>query len=90
MHVTTIYNIKMGKVNRDQLDHITKQLEEMSKNSDARKTSSHEVPLSNDEIYNKIMSSSFKRISESKESAVEFLKSAGIFDKDGHLAPEYK
>ena len=59
----------------------------MSKESHARP---HETPLSNDEIYNRMISSSFERISRSKESAVEFLKSAGIFDKDGHLAPEYK
>ena len=59
----------------------------MSKESHARP---HEAPLSNDEMYNRIISSSFERISNSKELAVEFLKSAGIFDKDGHLAPEYK
>jgi len=41
-------------------------------------------------MYNRIISSSLERISNSKELAVEFLKSAGIFDKDGHLAPEYK
>jgi len=80
----------MRKDSRNRLDHITKQLEEMSKNSDARKTSSPDISISNDEIYNKIISSSFKRISDSKESAIEFLKSAGIFDKNGHLTPEYQ
>ena len=59
----------------------------MSKESHARP---HETPLSNDDMYNRIISSSFERISNSKELAVEFLKSAGIFDKDGHLAPDYK
>ena len=59
----------------------------MSKESQGRP---HEAPLSNDEIYNRMISSSFERISRSKESAVEFLKSTGIFDKDGHLAPDYK
>ena len=59
----------------------------MSKESHARP---HETPLSNDDMYNRIISSSLERISNSKELAVEFLKSAGIFDKDGHLAPDYK
>ena len=79
--------MKMERVSRDKLNDITRQLEEMSKESHARP---HETPLSNDEIYNRMISSSFERISNSKELAVEFLKSAGIFDKDGHLAPEYK
>ena len=79
--------MKMGKVSRNKLNDITKRLDKMSKESHSR---SHEAPLSNDEMYNRIISSSFERISSSKESAVEFLKSAGIFDKDGHLAPEYR
>ena len=77
----------MGKDSRNKLNDIKKQLDRMSKESQDR---SHEVPLSNDEMYNRIISSSFERISNSKELAVEFLKSAGIFDKDGHLAPEYR
>ena len=77
----------MEKDNLTQLYDIKKQLDKMSKESHGRP---HEAPLSNDEIYNKIISSSFERISNSKKSAVEFLKSAGIFDKDGHLAPEYR
>lgn len=79
--------MKMEKENRTQLYNIKKQLDKMSRESHDR---SHEAPLSNDEMYNRIISSSFERISNSKELAVEFLKSAGIFDKDGHLAPEYK
>lgn len=79
--------MKMGKDSRNKLNDIKKQLDRMSKESQGRP---HEAPLSNDEIYNRMISSSFERISRSKESAVEFLKSAGIFDKDGHLAPEYK
>lgn len=77
----------MEKVSRDKLNDIAKQLDKMSKESHSQ---SHEAPLSNDEIYNRMISSSFERISNSKELAVEFLKSAGIFDKDGHLAPEYR
>ena len=77
----------MEKDNLTQLYDIKKQLDKMSKESHGRP---HEAPLSNDEIYNKIISSSFERISNSKKSAVEFLKSACIFDKDGHLAPEYR
>ena len=77
----------MGKDNRTQLYNIKEQLDKMSKESHGR---SHEAPLSNDEIYNRMISSSFERISNSRESAVEFLKSAGIFDKDGHLTPEYR
>jgi len=79
--------MKMEKDNLTQLYDIKKQLDKMSKESHGRP---HEAPLSNDEIYNKIISSSFERISNSKKSAVEFLKSAGIFDKNGHLAPEYR
>ena len=79
--------MKMGKDSRNKLNDIKKQLDRMSKESQGR---SHEAPLSNDEMYNRIISSSFERISNSKELAVEFLKSAGIFDKDGHLAPEYR
>ncbi len=79
--------MKMEKDNLTQLYDIKKQLDKMSKESHGRP---HEAPLSNDEIYNKIISSSFERISNSKKSAVEFLKSAGIFDKDGHLNPEYR
>ncbi len=78
--------MKMEKENRTQLYNIKKQLDKMSKESHDRS----EAPLSNDEMYNRIISSSFERISNSKELAVEFLKSAGIFDKDGHLAPEYR
>lgn len=78
--------MKMEKENRTQLYNIKKQLDKMSKESHNRS----EAPLSNDEMYNRIISSSFERISNSKELAVEFLKSAGIFDKDGHLAPEYR
>ena len=81
---------KMKKVIRKQLKDIEKQLDEMSKKYDARKTIPYGVSLSSDEIYNRMISSSFERISNSKESAVEFLKSAGIFGEDGHLAPEYK
>ena len=77
----------MERVSRDKLNDIEKQLDKMSKESHGRP---HEAPLSNDEMYNRIISSSFERISNSKELAVEFLKSAGIFDKDGHLAPEYR
>ena len=79
--------MKMERVSRDKLNDIEKQLAEMSKESHARP---HETPLSNDDMYNRIISSSLERISNSKELAVEFLKSAGIFDKDGHLAPEYR
>ena len=79
--------MKMEKDNLTQLNDIEKQLAEMSKESQGRP---HEAPLSNDEMYNRIISSSLERISNSKELAVEFLKSAGIFDKDGHLAPEYR
>ena len=79
--------MKMEKDNLTQLYDIKKQLDKMSKESHGRP---HEAPLSNDEIYNKIISSSFERISNSKELAVEFLKNAGIFDKNGHLAPEYR
>ena len=79
--------MKMERVSRDKLNDIEKQLAEMSKESQGRP---HEAPLSNDDMYNRIISSSFERISNSKELAVEFLKSAGIFDKDGHLAPEYR
>ena len=84
---TTLLNVhKMERVSRDKLNDIKKQLDRMSKESHDRS----EAPLSNDEMYNRIISSSFERISNSKELAVEFLKSAGIFDKDGHLAPEYR
>ncbi|WP_018464131.1 hypothetical protein [Segatella paludivivens] len=79
--------MKMEKDSRNKLNDIKKQLDKMSKESHGRP---HEAPLSNDEMYNRVISSSFERISNSKELAVEFLKSAGIFDKDGHLAPEYK
>ena len=79
----------MEKVIRKQLKDIEKQLDEMSKKNDVRKTIPHGVSLSSDDIYNTMMSSSFKRISNSKKSAVNFLKSAGIFGEDGHLAPEY-
>ena len=78
--------MKMGKDSRNKLNDIKKQLDRMSKESHDRS----EAPLSNDEMYNRIISSSFERISNSKELAVEFLKSAGIFDKDGQLAPEYR
>ena len=85
---TTLLNVhKMERVSRDKLNDIKKQLDRMSKESQGRP---YEAPLSNDEMYNRIISSSFERISNSKELAVEFLKSAGIFDKDGHLTPEYK
>ena len=87
MHIKTIYYMKMEKVSRNKLNDITRQLDKMSKESHARP---HEAPLSSDDMYNRIISSSFERISNSKKSAVEFLKSAGIFDKDGHLAPEYR
>ena len=59
----------------------------MSKESHARP---HETPLSNDDMYNRIISSSLERISNSKELAVEFLKKTDIFNKNGHLAPEYR
>lgn len=85
---TTLLNVhKMERVSQDKLNDIKNQLDRMSKESHDW---SHEAPLSNDEMYNRIISSSFERISNSKELAVEFLKSAGIFDKDGHLAPEYR
>ena len=73
----------MTKVMKD----IEKKLNKIIKRSQGRLP---KAPLSNDEIYNRMISSSFERISRSKKSAVEFLKSAGIFDKDGHLAPEYR
>lgn len=77
----------MEEVKRTKLNDIKKQLDKMSKESHARP---REVHLSCDDMYNSMISSSFERISNSKESAVKFLKSAGIFDKDGHLAPEYR
>ena len=80
----------MRNIGQNQFSDITKQLEKMSKKMEYTVSACKTIPVSDDEIYNKIMSSSFKRISSSKESATRFLKSVGIFDKKGHLAPEYK
>ncbi len=80
----------MRNIDQNHFNDITKQLEEMSKKMEYPVSTRETVPVSNDEIYSKIMSSSFKRISSSKKSATKFLKSVGIFDKNGDLSPEYK
>ena len=59
-----------NRIYSGKLNDITKQLDKISKESHARP---HETPLSNDEIYNRIISSSFERISNSKELAINFL-----------------
>lgn len=69
---------------------LEKKLDKLSKRSKIRGASCRKAPLSNDEIYNRMISSSFERISRSKESAVRFLKECKILDKDGHLTPEYR
>jgi|WetSurMetagenome_2_1015567.scaffolds.fasta_scaffold1542196_1 hypothetical protein len=83
-------NTKMNKVSQNQFSDIMKRIEKMSQKRDICVSINETVSASNDEMYNTIMSSSFKRISNSRESATKFLKNAGILDKKGNLTPEYK
>jgi len=80
----------MKKDNGNQFSDIITKIRDISINKDTRISKHGKNPISDDEIYSKIMSSSFKRISSSQESTTFFLKRVGILDKDGHLTPEYK
>ena len=77
----------MKKIDKQKIDtyDIEQRLNEMSKTCTYKSRN-----LTYDEMYDIIITKAFNDISSSKEKAISFLQSAGIFNDDGHLADEYK